>query len=237
MAVKGRLEGHSFDLDTLARQLPQGDPHVAVDDEGYYLTSAMLDGLMHDGGKLYEVASSLLRRANGAARALSSGFRPVRLVGRFSDDTGAHHVVVLAETAEARGEAFDVTVVAGGKQQQAPPPPGPKYVQLAQKHKDVAEALDILGKQSPSLDWVDLYKLYEIVRHNVGGEDALIAKDWVPRADIKAFTVSANRPDISGDEARHARIPGPPPKSTRVMTLAEAQHTIPTLVAHWLDSL
>ena len=110
-------------------------------------------------------------------------------------------------------------------------------MQLAQKHSDVAEALDILGKQNASLDWVGLYKLYEIVRHNVGNEDALLAKDWVPRADIKAFTVSANRPDISGGEARHARMPGPPPKSTRVMALSEAQHVIPTLVSHWLDSL
>jgi hypothetical protein len=60
VAVKARLEGHSFDLDALARLFGQGDPHVGVDDKGYFLTSARLDGLIDDGSKLYEVASSLL---------------------------------------------------------------------------------------------------------------------------------------------------------------------------------
>jgi hypothetical protein len=72
MAIKARLAGHSFDLDTLAQQFPEGDPHISADGEGYYLTSSMFDGLMHDGGKLYEVASSLLRKALTAWHACAA---------------------------------------------------------------------------------------------------------------------------------------------------------------------
>jgi hypothetical protein len=127
-----------------------------------------------------------------------------------------------------RFQASAAGVVVHEGQQQTPVPPGPKDIELAQSHPDVAEVLSVLGKDSPSLDWFDLYKVYEIVRDNVGGEAALSGKDWLPKRDIKAFTVSANRPDISGDQARHARSSGPPPKRTRPMTLSEAQQMIPS---------
>jgi len=234
VAVKARLEGHSFDLDSLARLFAEGDPKVGSDDEGYYITSSTFEGLLHDGGRLYEVASSVLRRANGVARALEDGFRPVKLTGRFSDDDGSHHTVVLADTAEVREKAMPILVVKNGEPQQ-PPSPAPGYIKAAEDHFDVAEALDLLGKDVVALDWFDLYKIYEIVRENVGGEKALLAQNWVPLSDLKAFTGSANLPAVSGTEARHARAPSGMPK--RTMTLHQARSVISGLVLAWLGSL
>jgi hypothetical protein len=93
MAIKALLGGDSLDLAALAQQFRDGDPQVSADSEGYYLTSSMFDGLMHDGGKLCEVASSLLCQANGVARVRSPGFRSVRLTRRFSGESGASLVV------------------------------------------------------------------------------------------------------------------------------------------------
>jgi len=237
MAIKARLGDNSFDLETLARRFRQGDPQVSTDGEGYYLTSSRFDGLMHDGGKLVEMASSLLRKVNGVARVRDPGFRPVRLTGCFSDDAGNSHVVVTyTGSAEVHLQASDATVVVDG-QQQAPPPRGPEDIQLSETNPDVDEALRILGKEGPSLSWFDLYKIVEILRRNVGGEKALDAKDWVPAGDIEAVTMSANRADISGDDARHARTSSSPSKRVRPMTLPEAQQVIDQLVARWLDSL
>ena len=43
MPIKFRLEGNSKDLGFLAREFPpSSDPHVGIDGEGYYLTSASL---------------------------------------------------------------------------------------------------------------------------------------------------------------------------------------------------
>jgi hypothetical protein len=230
--IKARLAGHEFDLVTLGELFREGDPTVAADTEGYYLTFVAADDLMRDGSRLYEVASSLLHRVNGVGRVRGSEFRPVRLVGRFSDDAGREHTVVLAETAEARASALPVRALVDGQQVEVPPPPGPGYVQLAAADPDVAEVLEILGKAEPAPDWVELYKVFEIVRSKVS---RLEKKGWVTSAEISAFTASANRPDVSGAQARHARMPGGRPKGT--MTLIEARQMISILVTAWLDSL
>jgi hypothetical protein len=116
-----------------------------------------------------------------------------------------------------------------------PAPKGPEYFELIATHSVVGEVLEILGGSSVSLTWVDLYKVYEIIRHDVGNDKALNAKVWVTDGDISAFTASANRPDISQSEARHARMPGEPPK--RTMTLAQGEDFIRRLVVAWWDSL
>src|SRR5918993_1836266 len=150
MLIKARLQGHEFDLLTLAELFRESDPAVASDDEGYCLSFTAPDGLLDDGARLSDAASVLLRRANGVARTLSSDFRPVGLTGRFSDGTGRQHQVVLADTAEVRARANPVTVSMGGEQPPPPPAPGPGYLQLAQTHPDVAEVLDILGGADPA---------------------------------------------------------------------------------------
>jgi hypothetical protein len=149
----------------------------------------------------------LLRRVNGLARTLSSDARPVGLTGRFSDETGRHHQVVLADSAEVRARANPVRVSVGGEQAPAPPSPGPGYVQLAQIHPDVAQVLDLLGNADPAPGWAELYKVYEILLDSVHG---FSRRGWVTRDQIRAFRASANRSEVSGDLARHARLKGDP---------------------------
>ena len=55
------------------------------------------------------------------------------------------------------------------------------------------------------------------------------------RDQISTFRASANRSEVSGDLARHARLKGDPP--TQTMTLAEARQLIGALVTRWLDWL
>jgi hypothetical protein len=232
MLVKARLQGHEFDLLTLAELFREGDPAVASDDEGYCLSFTASDRLVDDGSRLSDAASVLLHRVNGVARTLSSDFRPVGLTGRFSDETGRQHQVVLADTAEVRARANPVTVAVGGQQPPPPPAPGPGYVQLTQTHPDVAEVLDILGRADPAPDWSDLYKIHEIPLDNVPG---FYQRGWVTKDQVSAFTASANRKEVSGDLARHARFKGDPPK--RTMTLVEARQLIGSVVTTWLDWL
>ena len=227
-----RLKGHEFDLLTLAELFREGEPAVATDDEGYYLSFSVPDELFRDGGGLHDAASVLLRRVNGVARTLSSDVRPVGLAGRFSDETGRHHQVVLADSAEVRARANPVRVSVSGEQPPPPPAPGPGYMQLAQTHPDVAEVLDLLGNADPAPGWAELYKVHEILLDNVPG---FYQRGWVTRDQISTFTASANRREVSGDLARHARLKGDPP--TRTMTLGEARRLIGALVTRWLDWL
>ena len=122
MLIKARLNGHDFDLLTLAELFGEGDPTVATDDEGYYLRFTAPDELFRDGGGLHDATSVLLRRINGVAPTLSSNVRPVGLTGRFSDESGRHHQVVLADSAEVRSRANPVRMSVGGAQ-----PPMPSW--------------------------------------------------------------------------------------------------------------
>jgi hypothetical protein len=223
--IKARLKGHEFDLLTLAELFREGDPAVAADDESYYLSFTAPDELFDDGGGLYDAASVLLRRVNGVTRTLSSDFRPVGLTRRFDAEAGQQTAVVLADSIETRTRVNSVTVSVGGEEPPPPPAPGPGYVQLAQTHPDVAEVLDILGNADPAPDWSDLYKIHEIMLDNVPG---FYQRGWVTKDQISAFTASANRKEVSGDLARHARFKGDPPK--RIMTLGEGRQLIGALV-------
>lgn len=232
MLIKARLTGHEFDLGTLAELFREGDPAVVADHEGYQLSFTAPDQILDDGARLHDAASVLLCRVNGVAQTLRSDFRPVDLTGRFSDETGGQHQVVLTDSGVARARVNLSTVSGGGEQPPAPPAPGPGYVQLSLIHPDVAEVLDILGNADPAPDWSDLYKIHEILLDNVPG---FYQRGWVTKDQISTFTASANRKEVSGDLARHARLKGDPPK--RTMTLVEARQLIGSVVTAWLDWL
>ena len=99
---------------------------------------------------------------------------------------------------------------------------------------DAREALHILGESNRHIDWVGLYKVYEIVRENIRPRD-LVGESLLTSAERTAFTGSANRPDVSGPLARHARMGGKPP--TRTMALVDARQLITRMVADWLDAI
>jgi hypothetical protein len=234
MPWKAWLDGHMFDLESLGVLFSDGDPLVAQDSsEGYYVESL---ALQDSTGQLdHSAADALIKRINGVGRAADQAFRPVQLRGRYIAPDGTPHVVVSAGTAEARSKATaTATVLSGGVPVPEPPPKGPRYVKVAEQDPDVADVLRVLGQSGP-LDWYDIYKAWEIVEHAVGGWRQIEAQDWATKADIDRLTASANHPGISGDEARHARMPGTPSPS-RAMTIRDADTLVRRLVANWIES-
>ena len=103
------------------------------------------------------------------------------------------------------------------------------------KMPDVADVVRILGQTDP-LDWYDLYKVWEIVEHAVGGLKGVVAQDWANKADINRFTASADHPGISGDAARHARRKGNAPGPGLKMPLSQADAMMRRLVGNWIES-
>jgi hypothetical protein len=233
--VKAWLQGHQFDLEDLAELLAEGDVRVVHDDaeDAYYLTSPEIDNPT-DGTTFYDVAQRLLPRINGIGRVNKADFRPVQLTGRYGTPTG-QHIVAAALSSELRLRAHAVGVVTGphGQPTPNPPSPWPDRFALAGTNSDVGEVLDIMGQTEP-LGWVELYKVHEIIRDAIKLNKIYKLK-WVTKSDDRAFTGSADRPDVSGREARHARMPGLPPR--RTMSIAEGRSFISNLVTKWLDWL
>jgi hypothetical protein len=232
---KAYVQGDSIDLDILLQLFPGGTGDIAVNrtDRGEYFETARLDPYT-DGGELHREAARVLRDLNGLARILDGSYRPVILVGRYEDERRHEVQVVAVDTIEVRSQVGTVTVTGGEPAPPPPPPPGPRFFELAARHANVSEAVAITGTAS-TLGWIELYKLYEIVRDDVGrGKQGLVDAGWITSDELSAFTASANRPDVSGDDARHARMGGSGPNKT--MSLPTARERILHLVADWMES-
>jgi hypothetical protein len=231
VAVRAWLRGDNFDLELLADLFPAGDPHVAVGTAGYYLTAAGFEDLFRDGNALFGAAEVALRRVNGAVRALNPEFRPVALVGRFTDETGHHNQVVLTDD-HGRDQVV-VAATMNGEERLSRPAVlrGEDYVALAASNPDVAEVLDVLGKPEPAPSWFDLYRVFEIVNGSVDIKRA----GWVPGKRLGVFTQSANRRERPAADTRHPRATGGVEGDR--MSLAEGRDLAGDFVTRWLDLL
>lgn len=238
--VRAGLSGHPFDLDRLCRLFASGDPVVSKDGEDYYFVSEGLVPLIDDGSALHTEASKILTILNGVGRADSIDFRLVGLTGTFEAEgpSGSRvHQVLAAETVEVRTQAVAAAVVIRGdgtvaRKDLTPPPP--PIVELAGTGPQVDEVLGLLAR--PELDWVVLFKIFEVIRDEVGGgNQGLVNAGLMTPQDQSAFTGSANHPAASGPDARHARQSGGAPKVT--MTLAEGREFIRGVVNGWARQL
>ncbi|WP_414936637.1 hypothetical protein [Amycolatopsis sp. cmx-11-51] len=236
MAVRAWLSGRPSDLETVAHHFGGGDPAVTSNENGtYYLASKSLNGLFEMGSQLFEAAKKELTLINGITRVLDSEFRPVDLTGKFESD-GKQHAIVFAQAALGSFGALNATAVATGAGTGARrPSPASDLLAAAREHSDATEVLALLLGENDVLDWFRLYKIFEVIRENVGGQHELIGKKWKTRQEISAFTVSANSPHVSGGAARHARMPPGAPQHT--MTVHEARAMIADLLVSWLKWL
>ena len=250
MTIFAGLDGHAFDLDALVRHFPTGKPHITVVEDSTYLVTD-LDELYSHPGRLMDAAGELLDRLNGYAWLKDDAYQRVRLNGRFFRDPDRtteqvvagevvqfreSFTVVQVPSVEVRATAFGVAAVTGGAPSTPPPAAGPEHLARAATNKELDDLLSLVGK-AERLSWIELYKVFEIIRDAVGGGDRdLLATSWTTKAEVSAFTGTANHHLASGiHEGRHARQKGDAPK--RTVSLGEAQVFIRGLANRWLDSL
>jgi hypothetical protein len=235
VTTKAWLEGHPFDLEDLAALLRDGETRVVRDEaeNAYYLTSPEIDNPAEP-GRFDIPAKQLIDRINGFGRTKSADFRPVKLAGRYTSPTATHiHVGAAAGEIRIRGHAAGVVTTSDGKIGPNPPSPWPTRFAFAATNPDVGEVLDIMGQTEP-LGWVELYKVHEIIRHSIMPRK-ICKIGWATKTKDSAFTVSADRADVSGPDARHARNRTARPRHT--MSLAEGRSYMSDLVTKWLASL
>ena len=230
VTTKAWLEGHRFDLETLATLLPSGDVRVIEENEKYYLSSPQLDN-PPPGETFFDVARELLTLVNGIGALMASGFSPVELTDHYDRADGVHVVGATARLVGRGHMTATATVLdAHGNPKPPPPPPAPAYISLAAGNQDVAEVLQLLAKpDGPS--FADLYKIHEIVEHTGHGKSAL-GSAGISKAAMSRFTRTANHQAASGSGSRHARSSEQPPKDP--MTVDEARTMIRQLVTEWL---
>lgn len=222
MRRKVWLEGDQYYLQPLPDRLHYGDTVIQREGSEYVLVSTEIDAAPDD-HEANAIAAKLIRHINAIGRIHDPNFRPMKL-GRYTDETGQSVITGVMHTTLPALRSGDAGYPFGA----------PDYLALAESNSHVCRVLSIFARND-ELDWYDLYKVHEIIRRDVEPQK-LDQLGWTTKAEDSAFTVSANRYDVSGDAARHAVDNGEdPPK--RTMSLREGCKYISSLTARWLDSL
>lgn len=238
-----RVEGDPRDLEALARESTGTQIVIRKDNAAptYRLYSDTFDRLA-DSRSVFDAASRILELLSGALVLTGRLNTPLTcgpVYRRHADGTDdinmfVHEVVcVLASEAavvQATGEVRD----SAGAVRITPHIPVPfSLTQLGLVDVAVARALGLAAKPD-ALTWVGLYRIYEVVEHDVGGEKNLPKRGWGSEGQQKRFKHSANSVAVGGDSARHGKELTVPPKDP--MSLAEATAYCKYLLQAWFDS-
>ena len=95
-----------------------------------------------------------------------------------------------------------------------------QWFNLAQRDTNVADALRQFAR---SHEWFDIYKVYEIIRDDLGSKK-LNSKKFVGKTDLDLLRQTANY-------YRHARTARP----SKPMTHNDARELIRRVLRHWLE--
>ncbi|MBN1762727.1 MAG: hypothetical protein JW878_06605 [Methanomicrobia archaeon] len=230
------ITGESFDLEELSKSL--NSPELCITQEGNAFILKSTDfNILKDANEVRTRASEILSLINGSARLALEMRKPLEVgsVVEITDD-GKRRLFDLIEFAGCcfgRVSVSTTIVKANGtvqEQESHQADPIVDWIAIARYDTNVATVLRLFNK---NLDWVNLYRIYEVIESDVGGIDNIIEEEWTTKRTIKRFKYTANSPDAIGDESRHGKKLMPPKDP---MTFPEARSLIKTLAHKWLSS-
>ena len=223
------INGDRVDLKLLAESFTK--PEYLIRDEGdnYTLSSSEFESI-NDPGKIGDHAKTLIERINGALILALGSNIPVSSGGVYELGANGNRLIYTSEHIQAHCRAFatgSVVHADGSVEEMRPADPIRQWSDLASRDKAVGNVLSLLGTKPA--DWVNLYRLYEIVEKDSGGIER---RGWATGSTIRNFKHTANHPDATGLDSRHGRMPGDPPK--KPMLLCEAKALIHSIIQAWL---
>jgi hypothetical protein len=234
-----QVVGLRSDLEFLVRHFSLGPVRIleAERRDGFVLESETFDTLS-TAEEVLARASELLLILSGVLGIERDVVEPLRCgaVLKKHDDGRQDADVCQHETLNARAEFIAGIAYAddpSGRPAIAQPsqPLSVKAVELALRDSAMAKALRLMGRGAKS--WGDLYRLYEVLEGDLGGQHRVQSLCWVSETDLRRFKHSANSVSVGGDEARHGReLQQPPPNP---MTLPEAESFVLHLLAAWIE--
>jgi hypothetical protein len=186
---------------------------------------------LQDSNEVEDRARARLETINGLLSLKIPSFRPLAF-GYLAetDEDGRKFVLVKA----AFTSSSELSVKISG-------PAGPAI------DPDTAQALIAAAQQSGSTrdalrlwhtrphNWVELYKIYEIISDDAGGDKGIVSRGWATTAELRSFTATANRRELSGDDARHGSDEGRPFKG-EPMRVADAESLIRRVLSSYVMS-
>ncbi len=234
-----QIVGVQSDLQFLALHFLSGNVRIFDSErrDGFLIEADAFDSLARaedvvaKAAELLQILSGVLQIERGVLHPLRTG-----AVIKKHDDGKEDVFAFFHETLNVRAEVGAVVVYAGDSTGTPVAVPQPRLtsvqaVDLALRDPVMAKALRLLGQGAKT--WVDMYRLYEVLEGDLGGQHKTQSLSWISEVDLKRFKHSANSVSVGGDAARHGRELQQPPTSP--MSLVEAESFVMHLLANWVE--
>ncbi len=227
-----RLKGEKFDLEELPSLLNSPELNIIEDNGSFYLISSNFNSLKL-AKDVRKQAVAIIEILNGAIKLLNNNFQGITeddVILIKADGKYQHHVNLKGQlTFRSKVKANSTIYKSNGKKQITKQPNNiESWYNLAMKDKDVADALHFYRKDS----WVSLYKVYEIIRDDVGSK--ITKGGWVTETQIRLFKQTAQSRFALGDNARHAAKKYTSPEQP--MSVNDARLLIKGVLLNWIRS-
>ena len=228
------LTGDAADLGMLAGSFTRPDFAISKSGEEFLLTSPEFEAL-NAADKIRDRAVVFIELLNGAARLALESRTPVGIggVNRRHPD-GCRDVVVFPEPGvfhcRLLAPSLTVTHLDGSTETYHPADPIRDWIKLASTDNAVEKALKLLS--SGVWDWVNLYRVLEVVKVDCKGFKNIEGNGWATIKAMERFKRTANSWGAVGKEARHAAESTMPP--SKPMSLPEAKSLVLGIVQSWL---
>jgi len=219
-----RIKGRETYLSELATLFGGTQARIIKKNDAHYLGSSEFASMANP-TEVLRAAVEIVRRMNAVGMLRIARFDPVEVVNVVRTDTHGdvrEHYVTMTSTIRFSGSAGVSTSGSHSRVELD------WMLTLASCDPAVDDAFRCLTSNEPT--WIQCYKLFEIVRDDVGSNNL---KKYGSASDFDKLTATANHPAASGDEGRHARMRGRGP--SRTMSQREATNFIRDVVDAWLN--
>jgi hypothetical protein len=228
------ITGNDADLAELAKSLTTPQLLITKKFGSFALESTTFLATDTEGA-VRAKAERLLESISGTSRLAFSLLSPLSVtwVALNNDDGSVQAHMTVHETISMRDTvSVSITHADGTVETHNPADIVPDIVAQALKHKVVGEVLKLLARSDK--DWVNLYRIFEVVANDVGGLDAMAAQGWASKSELRTFKNTANSPGAIGHDARHGVDTGQPPAAA--MQLSEATTLLQRIVQKWVQT-
>jgi hypothetical protein len=185
------LNGDPLDLKMLAESFTKAEALIRNEGDNYTLSSSEFESpvapenLGEHVKSVTDKAKAIVEWINGALVLALGSNVPVTMGAAYELGPKGDRKIYLSMHAQAHCRAFAVGQVVhpdGTVEESRPADPVRNWSELAARDKAVADVLCLIGTK-PS-DWVNLYRVYEIVKEDSGGIER---RGWATEAAIRAY--------------------------------------------------
>jgi hypothetical protein len=219
------VEGDCTVLATIINGMKTNYFHCLKFNERYFITSSQFDQYENPEDVLHK-GEEIVKLINGIAEINLNLNGKIKVLGIAKIDEMNENDVMSYRSNDLRCSCIVKTELNDKSKDENSLD---KWVKIAQQNENIKKAFILLNYGLNS--YVNMYRIYELIKHDLGNSYCNIL--GIDNDQIKRFTATSNRPDASGESARHGYMSGKPMKQ-KPMSLSEASAFIYEMIYKWI---